>query len=73
MQQCLKPFSGTAWTRIIPTQLFDQLFVAVYDAVATLDVRFGGETLAAFAHRFKRSARRRTRIVCVVYVWRTSF
>jgi len=70
MQQFLKPFSGTAWTRIIPTQLFDQLFVAVDDAVAALDVRFGGETLAPFAHRLKKSARRRSRLV---YVWHTSF
>ena len=53
MQHFLKPASRAADARIVSAELFDQLFVAVDDAVAALDVRLGRITGAAFARARK--------------------
>jgi hypothetical protein len=58
MQHFLKPFSRTAWARIIPPKLFDQLFVAVYSAVAAFDVRFGREACGVCSSAQKKRRRR---------------
>jgi len=49
MQQFLKPARGTARAGVVAAQLLAQLFVAVDDAVATLDAGFRWETAAALA------------------------
>jgi hypothetical protein len=49
----LKPFASTAWTRIVASELHDQLFVAVYDPVAESDMCFGREAFPALAHGSK--------------------
>jgi hypothetical protein len=49
MRHFLKPASRAADTAIVAAELFDELFVAVHDAVAALDVRLGRESRAAFA------------------------
>jgi hypothetical protein len=56
MQHFLKAAAGTADAGIVPAELLDQLFVAVHDAVAALDVRLRGITGAAFARARKSSA-----------------
>jgi hypothetical protein len=61
MQQFLKPAAGAADAAIVAAELLDELFVAVYDAVAALDVRFGGESVTAFAGPRKSWAGRRSR------------
>ena len=48
MQHFLKRFAGAAGARIIATEFFDQLFVAMDDARAALDVRFRWEAVASF-------------------------
>jgi hypothetical protein len=51
MQQFLKPARGTARAGIVAAQLFQQLLVAVNDAIRAgraLDAGFGRETLLAF-------------------------
>jgi hypothetical protein len=50
MQHFLKGFVGAARTWIIATKSLFKKLVAVYDANASLDVSFGGETPAALAH-----------------------
>jgi hypothetical protein len=47
-----------AWTWIVATELFDQLFVAMNNALAAFDLGFGWETTAAFAGALKRSRAR---------------
>ena len=49
MQQFLKPTSGTAWARIVSTQLLEEFFPAMHDVEAGLDVRFRREPFAALA------------------------
>ncbi len=61
MQHLLKPLARIAWARIVATELLDEFFVAVDDALAALDPGFGGETLPAFAHWLKSRTRRRCR------------
>jgi hypothetical protein len=39
-QQRLKPASRAAWAQIVAAELFDQLDVAVNNAVSMLDARF---------------------------------
>jgi hypothetical protein len=47
MQQFLKALARAARARVVSAELFGQLFVAMDDACAALDVCFGGETAAA--------------------------
>jgi hypothetical protein len=53
----LKQPRGTARTQIIAAEFFDQLFVAVDDAVAAFDGRFGREAFASLAHDLKSKVR----------------
>jgi hypothetical protein len=57
MQHFLKPFTRTAWAGVVTSQLFEQFFIAVNDAVAAFDLRFGGEALPPLAHDLKSTAR----------------
>lgn len=42
--------AGAAGARIVPPQLFFQLFIAMDDPHAALDLRFGGESMTPLAH-----------------------
>ncbi len=44
-QQFLTATAGSAWIRIVPTEVLLELFVAVHDARAALDMRLGGKPL----------------------------
>jgi hypothetical protein len=46
--------TGTAWAEIVSAELFLKHFVAVDDPFSTLHLRFGRESLSAFAHGFKK-------------------
>jgi hypothetical protein len=46
-QHRLKRPPGTAGTRIVSSQLFQQFFVAVHEPMAAFDLGFGRETFAA--------------------------
>jgi hypothetical protein len=61
MQHFLKASAGAADARIVSAELFEELFVAVHDAVAALDVGFGGVAPAALPRRRKSWAVRRSR------------
>jgi hypothetical protein len=41
MQHFLKAFIGAARAWIVAAELFEEFFIAVYDAKPALDVRFG--------------------------------
>jgi len=58
MQQFLKTPPGMAGAGVVAAELFEQLFVAVDDADAALDARFGRVAFAAFAAYFKSSGPR---------------
>jgi hypothetical protein len=45
----------SARARIAAPEAFDEVLVAVHDALAALDARFRREALAAFAGRLERS------------------
>jgi hypothetical protein len=55
-QHCLKAATGAARARIVAPKLLVQFFVAMYDALAALDVRFGREPLAPLTGALERSA-----------------
>jgi hypothetical protein len=55
MQQFLKASSGTAWTRIIATELLDQLFAAMNDLAASFHMLLRGEALPPFVHRLEKN------------------
>jgi hypothetical protein len=44
-------FSGAAWAEVISAEFFEELFLAVNDARASLDLGFRGIAFSAFAHR----------------------
>ena len=48
MQHFLKRLAGAAGARIIATEFFEYLFVAMDDTHAALDVSFRRETVSAF-------------------------
>jgi hypothetical protein len=47
IQQFLKSASGAAGAEVVASELFDELLVAVHDAVAAPDVGLRGITLAS--------------------------
>lgn len=49
MQQFLKPTAGSAWARIVATELFEQFLVAMHHSVPALDLGFGREALLTLA------------------------
>jgi hypothetical protein len=53
MQQCLKPAAGATWARIVATELLEELFVPVHNAVSAFDPDFGREALPALARRLE--------------------
>jgi hypothetical protein len=55
MQQRLKPVAGIARAKVVAAELFAQLFFAADDALATLDVGFGRETLSTFTGALEKS------------------
>jgi hypothetical protein len=55
MQHFLKTPPGSAGAEIVAAEFFEELLVAVDDAVAALHARFGGVALPALAARLKRS------------------
>jgi len=69
MQHRLKPKARAAWTWVIATQLFNELFVPIHDAIAALDLSFGREALPAFASYLKTSVGRGG---SCMYAWHTS-
>ncbi len=69
MQQFLKAASRAAWAWIVAAELLLELFVAVDDLSPPLDVRFGGEALAALARSLKSARARRSLLACA---WSTS-
>ena len=52
-QHLLKATPGAAGAWVVATKLLEKLFVAMNHSVATLHMRFGGETSLALAARFK--------------------
>jgi hypothetical protein len=64
MQHFLKAAARAAGAGIVAAELLVQLFVAVDDALAALDMGLGGEPTAAFAAALKRSAARRSCYGC---------
>jgi hypothetical protein len=50
--------AASAWTEIVAAELFFQQLVAVDDAIAGLNLRFGRIAAASFAHGLERSVRR---------------
>jgi len=57
----LKAAARVAGAKVVAAQLFDELFVAVDDAVTTLDTGLRGVALAAFASRLENRRGRRGR------------
>jgi hypothetical protein len=55
MQHRLKPASGAARTRVVATELLDELLVAVDDALAASDVGFAGIAFAALTRALERT------------------
>jgi hypothetical protein len=53
----LKQPPGAAGAEIIAAEYFDQLFVAVDDAIAAFDGRLGREAFASLAHDLKSKVR----------------
>lgn len=49
MQHRLKSAAGATWTRVVSTELLDELFVSAHDSHAALDVCLGREALATLA------------------------
>jgi hypothetical protein len=49
----LQALAGAAGTEIVAAELLDEFLVAVNDANAPLDLRFGRESLTTFAHPFE--------------------
>ncbi len=64
MQQFLKPAAGVARAGVVAAELFDELFAAVHDAEAALDLGFGWEAFPAFTGRLESRIGRRVG-VCV--------
>jgi hypothetical protein len=52
-QQHLTASARVAGAGIVSAEFFDQVLVAVDDAITAFDVRLGGETVAAFAGDLK--------------------
>jgi hypothetical protein len=49
MQQRLKSTAGSARTRIIPTEFFQELLLTTHDAITAFDMSFRREALSTFA------------------------
>lgn len=62
--------SAAAWARIVASELFFELLIAVNDSHSTFDVCFRRETATSFTHRLEssglRCARVRIALVCSV-------
>ena len=69
MQQFLKPAVRAAGAGVVAAQPFDELLVAVHDAMTALDPRFGWESLATLTRDLETSTGRG---VFLFVSWRTS-
>jgi hypothetical protein len=69
MQQFLKPTIGAAWAWVVATQLLDQLFVSVHNAMTALDSGLGGEALATLTGDLETETGRGA---CFFVSWHTS-
>jgi len=49
MQHCLKPATGTAWARVVATELLEEFFVPVHDAMPAFDPGLGRVALPTLA------------------------
>jgi hypothetical protein len=64
MQQFLKPTGGSAWARIVATELLQEFLVPVDHAVSALDARLGRETLATLTGGLETGTVRRGGVAC---------
>ena len=62
MQQFLKSAAGQAGTRVIPTQLLEELLVTADDPNAAFDACLGREALASFTCDLESTRRRGVRV-----------
>jgi hypothetical protein len=64
--------AAAAWTKVIPPELFYELFISMDDPDADFHPHFAGIAATAFAHGLIGGNVERSRLCCIEIAWDTS-